>query len=73
MRMPMMGVGIVHMSVSQLGVVMDVRVRLTWRIIWLVHVLMMLVVPVKMFVSHSFMMVRVSVALGKMKPDAKSH
>jgi hypothetical protein len=73
MRMPMMGVGIMHMSVSQLGVVMDVRVRLTWRIIWLVHVLMMLVVPVKMFVSHSFMMVRVSVALGKMKPDAKSH
>jgi hypothetical protein len=73
MRMPMMGVGIVHMSVSQLGVVMDVRVRLTWRIIWLVHVLMMLVVPVKMFVSHSFMVVRVSVALGKMKPDAKSH
>jgi hypothetical protein len=73
MRMPMMGVGIVHMSVSQLGVVMDVRVRLTWRIIWLVHVLMMLVVPVKMFVSRFFMVVRVSVALGKMKPDAKSH
>jgi hypothetical protein len=73
MRMPMMGVRIVHMSVSQLGVVMDVRVRLTWRIIWLVHVVMMLVVPVKMFVSHSFMMLRVSVALGKMKPDAKSH
>ena len=47
--------------------------RLTWLIAWLVHVLMMLVVPVKMFVSHCFMVVRVSVALGKMKPDAKSH
>ena len=67
MRMPMMDVGIVHMSVSQLAVVMDVRVRLTWRIAWLVHV------PVKMFVSHCFMVVRVSVPLAKMKPDAKRH
>ena len=73
MRMPMMDVGIVHMSVSQLAVVMDVRVRLTWRIAWLVHVLMMLVVPVKMFVNHCFMVVRVSVPLAKMKPDAKRH
>ena len=73
MRMPMMHVGIVCMSVSQLAVVMDVRVRLTWRIAWLVYVLMMLVVPVKMFVSHCFMVVRMSVAFGKMKPDAKSH
>jgi hypothetical protein len=46
MRMPMMDVGIVHMRVSQLAVVVDVRVRLTWRIAWLVQVLMMLVVPV---------------------------
>ena len=73
MQMPMMNVGIVCMSVSQLAVVMDVRVRLTWRIAWLVHMLMMLFVPVKMFVSHCFMVMRVSVALGEMKPDANSH
>jgi hypothetical protein len=73
MRMPMMDVRIVHMSVSQLAMVMDVRVRLTWRIAWLVHMLMVLVVPVKMFVSHCFMVVPVSMALGKMKPDANSH
>ena len=73
MPMPMMNVGIVCMSVSQLAVVMDVQVWLTWRIVGLVHVLMMLVVPVKMFVSHCFMVVPVSMSLGKMKPDAKSH
>jgi hypothetical protein len=53
--------------------VMDVRVRLTWRIAWLVHMLMVLVVPVKMFMSHCFMVMRVSVAFGKMKPDAYGH
>ena len=73
MRMPMMNVGMVCTSVSQLAVVMDVRVRFTWRVAWLVHMLMMLVVPVKMFVGHCLMVVRVSVALGKMKPDANSH
>jgi hypothetical protein len=49
--------------VSEIVVVMDVRVRLTWRIAWLVHVVMMLVVPVNVFVSHCFMVVPVSMAL----------
>jgi len=73
MRMPMMDVRIVRMGVGHLAVVMDVRVRLTWRVVRLVQMLMVLVVPVKMLVSDGFMLVRMGVALREMEPDANSH
>jgi hypothetical protein len=62
--MPMMDVRKVGMGVDQIFMVMDVRMRLARWIAWLVEMLMVLVVPVKMFMSHCLVVVRVSMALG---------
>jgi hypothetical protein len=66
MRVPVMDIGKVRVGMRQLGVMMDVRVRLTRWITWLVRMLMVLVVTVKMFVGQRLMMVQVNVAFGKM-------
>ena len=69
----MMDVGIVRVIVGLFSMVMDVRMWFAGRIGWLVHVLMMLVMPVEMLMRHCFMAVRVDVALGKMEPYADQH
>ena len=73
MRVPMMDVRKVRMDVGQLAVLMDVRVRLTCWIAWLMQMPMVFVVPMKMLVSHGFMMVDMGVTLCEMEPDADSH
>jgi bacteriorhodopsin len=73
MSVAMMDVGIVRMAVSQFRVMMDVGMRFARRIGWFVTMLVVLVVGVQMLVRHRLMAVRVSVALGEMKPYANSH
>ena len=62
----MMDIGKVRMDVCQLSVMMDMRVRLPRWIARLMRMLMMLVMPVKMFVGHYLMTMHVSVTFGKM-------
>ena len=71
--MAMMDVGIVRMGVGQLAMPMNMGVWFVGRIGWLVHVLMMLIMPVEMLMRRCFMAVRVDVALGKMEPYADQH
>jgi hypothetical protein len=70
MRVPMMDIGEVRMEVRQFSVMMNMRVRFTRWIARLVVMLMMLVMPMKMFVRHCFMTMHVSVTFGKMQPDS---
>ena len=69
----MMDVRIVHVSVGQFLVVMDVGMWLAGRIRWLVDVLVMFVVRVEMVVGHCLVAVRVGVAFSEMEPYADCH
>ena len=73
MPVAMMDIGIVRVIVGLFSMVMDVRMWFVGRIGWLVHVLMMLIMPVEMLMCHCFMVVRVDVALGQMEPHAGQH
>ena len=52
MLMPMMDVGIVRMGVGQCLVLVGVAMRLSWRIVRGVFMLMMFVVDVAVFMLH---------------------
>jgi hypothetical protein len=47
--------------------------RLAWRIVWAMIVLMVLVVAVPMLMLHGFMNVFMLVSLGQMQPEASPH
>ncbi len=71
--MPMMDVGIVGMGVGQRLVLVRVAVRLSWRVVGGVSVLVVFVVDVAVFMLHRLVFVFVFVPLRKVQPDAHAH
>jgi hypothetical protein len=66
-------VGIVRVVVNEPRMAMPVCVRLGWRIIRIVDVLVVLIVHVRVLVLHRLMNVLVLVPLSEVKPDAQTH
>ena len=68
-----MHVGCVWVRVMQPTVAMAVGVRLAWRIIRTVFVLMVLVVHVLVLVHHRLVQMLMIVVFGHVQPDADRH
>jgi hypothetical protein len=66
-------VGIVRVVVNEPRMAMSVCVRLGWRLIRTVDVLVMLVMHVRVLVLERLMNVLVLVSLGEVEPDAQAH
>ena len=73
MTVTMMDVRVMRMRVNEFFVAMSVRVRLAWRVVRVVGVLMVLVMGVQMLMFHRLMLMDVLVAFGQVQPDAESH
>ena len=73
MLMPMMDVGIVGMRVGHFLVLVRVAVRLSWRVVRRVFVLVVFIMDVAVFMLHRLVCVFVFVSLRKVQPDADAH
>ena len=73
MFMPMMDVRVVGVGVSHCLVRVRVAVRLSWRVVGGVLMLVVFVMDVAVFMLHRLMCVLMFVPLGKVQPDADAH
>ena len=71
MFVPMMDVGIVGMGVGQCLVLVRMAVRLSWRVVGGMFVLMVFIMDVAVFMLHR--LVFVFVPLRQVQPDADAH
>ena len=71
--MPVMGIRVVWMRVHQWLVLVPMRVRLAWRIVRAVGMLMMGVMNMPMGVRHRVMRVLVFVTLGDVQVQTQPH
>jgi hypothetical protein len=73
MPMRMVHVGYVRMRVPHRGVLVKMRVRLTWRVGSSMPVLVMLVVHMRMRMAHHLVNMFMLVVLGRVQPYAYTH
>ena len=73
MFVPMMDVGIMGMGVGQCLVFVRVAVRLSWRVVEGVFVLVVFIMDVAVFMLHRNVPVFVFMAFRKVQPDAHAH
>ena len=69
----MMRIRIVRVGMAQIGVDVCVDVRLAWRVIRAVRMLMVRVVNMRMNMLHRLMDMLVSVAFGEVQPHPDRH
>jgi hypothetical protein len=73
MPVTVMQIRIVRMAVPQAGVAMSVRMWLAGRIVWPMHVLMVLIVHVPMFVLNLLVQMIVFVPFHQVEIEADPH
>ena len=73
MRMPVVQVRIVRVFMDHRRMLVSMRVRLAYRIVWPMDMLMMSIVAVPMFVHHLGVPVLVLMLFGYVQIDAERH